>query len=64
MLVCYNKGTKEREVTTMKMTKAMMIDVIEKSGMVVDFDRKYLMKKDKQYLERLYNHCVKFIEKN
>ena len=48
----------------MKMTKAMMIDVIEKSGMVVNFDRKYLMKKDKQYLERLYNHCVKFIEKN
>lgn len=43
----------------MKMTKAMMIDEIEKSGKVVDFDRKYLMKKDKQYLENLYSKCVK-----
>ena len=41
----------------MKMTKIALIDAIEKSGLVVDFDRNYLMRKDKNYLVRLYNHC-------
>lgn len=42
----------------MKMTKRMMVDAIEKSGLVVDFDRNYLMRKDTQYLTWLYNHCM------
>ncbi len=46
----------------MKMTKTMLVNEIEKSGMVVDFDRKYLMRKDKRYLEWLYNHCQRCIE--
>ena len=41
----------------MKMTKSALIDAIEKSGLIADFDRKYLMRKDKSYLIRLYNHC-------
>ena len=41
----------------MKMTKSALIDAIEKSGLVIDFDRKHLMRKDKSYLVRLYNHC-------
>ena len=43
----------------MAMTKKILVDEIEKTGMVIDFDRKYLMRKDKAYLERLYNHCKK-----
>lgn len=41
----------------MKMTKTALIDAIEKSGLVIDFNRNYLMRKDKSYLVRLYNHC-------
>lgn len=41
----------------MKMTKSALVDAIEKSGLVADFDRKCLMRKDKSYLVRLYNHC-------
>ena len=43
----------------MKMTKKMMVDAIEKTGMVLNFDRNYLMRKDRKYLEWLYNHCQK-----
>lgn len=46
----------------MKMTKTMMVNEIEKSGMVINFDRKYLMKKDKEYITRLYNHCKQYIK--
>ena len=41
----------------MKMTKTALIDAIEKSGLIVDFDRNYLMRKNKSYLTDLYNHC-------
>lgn len=44
----------------MKMTKAMMIDYIEKSGCVVNFDRAYLKRKDKEYIARLYAHAVQY----
>ena len=47
----------------MKMTKAMMIDYIEKSGCVVNFDRAYLQRKDKEYITRLYNHAVQYNER-
>lgn len=43
------------------MTKAAMIDVIEQSNMVIDFDRKYLMRKTKDYIIRLYEHCKKYM---
>jgi hypothetical protein len=44
----------------MKMTKAMMIDYIEKSGCVVDFDKAYLQRKSKEYITRLYTHAVQY----
>ena len=47
----------------MKMTKAMMIDYIEKSGCVVNFDKAYLQRKDKEYITRLYNHAVQYNER-
>jgi Fe-S cluster biosynthesis and repair protein YggX len=46
----------------MKMTKTMLINEIEKTNMVINFDRKYLMRKDKKYLEWLYNHCQRCVE--
>jgi hypothetical protein len=46
----------------MAMTKKILVDEIEKTGIVVDFDRNYLMRKDKKYLEWLYNHCQKCVE--
>lgn len=47
----------------MKMTKAMMIDYIEKSGCVVNFDRAYLQRKDREYIARLYAHAVQYSER-
>lgn len=44
------------------MTKKAMIDYIETTNLVLDFDRKYLMRQPKLYIERLYNHCKKVIE--
>lgn len=41
----------------MKLTKKMMVDYIEQTGLVVDFNRNYLMRKDKEYIEGLYLHC-------
>lgn len=35
------------------MTKTELINIIEKSGMVLDFSRSYLMKKQKSYLVKL-----------
>ena len=44
------------------MTKKEMVDYIEESGLVINFDRKYLMRKLKSDLERLYMHCKKVRE--
>lgn len=44
------------------MTKKTMIDYIETTNLVVDFDRHYLMKQSKSYIERIYNHCKKVME--
>ena len=46
------------------MTKEKMLNFIEKTGMVVDFDRKYLMRKPKKYIEGLYDAAVRFATKN
>lgn len=43
------------------MTKTAMIDVIEQSNMVVDFDRNYLMRRTKDYIASLYEHCKKYL---
>ena len=40
------------------MTKAKMLDFIEMTGMVIDFDRKYLMRKSKADIERLYKMAI------
>ena len=37
------------------------IDEIEKTNMVINFDRKYLERKDYKYLEWLYNHCLRCV---
>ena len=42
------------------MTKTKMLDFIEKSGVVIDFDRKYLMRKSKDYIQGLYDAAVQY----
>lgn len=46
------------------MTKAQMIEVIEKSNMVVNFSKSYFMRRDKEYVTRFYNMALAFIAKN
>lgn len=36
------------------MTKEKMLNFIEATGMVIDFDRKYLMRRSKEYITGLY----------
>lgn len=36
------------------MTKEKMLNFIESTGMVIDFDRKYLMRRSKEYITGLY----------
>ena len=43
------------------MTKKQMIDYIESTNFVVDFDRKYLMRKSKDYLQGLYDAAVIYV---
>ena len=42
------------------MTKTKMLDFIESTGMVINFDRKYLMRKTKDYIEGLYNAAIAY----
>ena len=46
------------------MTKEKMLNFIETTGMVIDFDRKYLMKKSKAYIQGLYDAAVRLATKN
>lgn len=46
------------------MTKAQMIEVIEKSGMVINFSRSYFMARPKSFVERMYESALTFMEKN
>ena len=41
----------------MALTKSAMIDYIEKTGMVIDFDRKYLMSRTRAYIAELYSRA-------
>lgn len=45
------------------MTKNEMINFIESTKMVIDFDKKALMRRDKAYIESLYNKAVVYQEK-
>ena len=57
--MCYTVDTnKGKRYTTM--TKTKMLDFIESTGMVIDFDRKYLMRKSKDYIEGLYDAAIIF----
>lgn len=42
------------------MTKTKMLDFIESTGMIINFDRKYLMRRSKDYIEGLYDAAVAF----
>lgn len=44
------------------MTKKEMVDYIEKTGLVINFDRKYQMRKLKPQVESLYLHCKRVKE--
>jgi hypothetical protein len=46
-----------------KMTKAEMLNYIEKTGMVIDFDYKYLMRYTKDRIIDLYERAVRFAER-
>lgn len=42
------------------MTKTEMLNFIETTGMVIDFDRKYLMRKSKKYITDLYETAIAY----
>lgn len=46
------------------MTKKEMIDVIEKSGMVINFSKSYFMARPKSFVERMYESALAFMAKN
>ena len=48
----------------MCLTKIKMLDFIEKSNMIIDFDRNYLMRKSKDYIQKLYNAAVHYTVHN
>jgi hypothetical protein len=45
------------------MTKVEMLNYIEKTGMVIDFDAKYLMRQTKDRITRLYNQAVQYAKR-
>ena len=45
------------------MTKAEMIDFIETTGMIIDFDRNFLMRKLKKDIIRYYNMSIEYMNK-
>lgn len=45
------------------MTKSELITLIEKSGIVLDFSRSYLMKKQKSYLVKLAAEAEAYMAK-
>ena len=46
-----------------QMTKTEMLDFIEKTGMIIDFDRNYLMRKTKARIVDLHNRAVVYAGK-
>ena len=45
------------------MTTTEMLSFIEKTGMIIDFDRNYLMRKAKDRIIDLYNRAVVYAGK-
>lgn len=45
------------------MTKTEMLDFIERTRMIIDFDRNYLMRKTKDRIIDLYNRAVAYAGK-
>lgn len=41
----------------MALTKAQMLDYIESTGMVIDFDRNYLLRRTRTYIVELYSRA-------
>lgn len=41
------------------MTKRQMVDAIEQTGKCLDFNRNYLMRKPKDFVEKVYNITTK-----
>ena len=46
-----------------KMTKVEMLNYIKKTGMVVDFDYKYLMRYTRDRITDLYNQAVQYAKR-
>ena len=46
------------------MTKTEMLNFIETTGMVINFDRKYLMRRSKDYISHLYDAAILYAAKN
>ena len=40
-----------------------MLDIIEKSQIVIDFDYNYLMRKNKVYITNLYNRSLEYMKR-
>jgi hypothetical protein len=47
-----------------KLTKVEMLNYIQKTGMVIDFDYKYLQRRTKDDITDLYNRAVQYAERN
>ena len=45
------------------MTKKAMVEIIEKSEMVINFSKSYFMRLDKASVERFYNQAIQFMER-
>lgn len=43
-----------------KMTKVEMLNYIKETGMVIDFDYKYLKRHTKEYITDLYDRAVQY----
>ena len=65
-VVFYNQkeGRKPNRKEVKIMTKTEMLNFIEASGMVVNFDRKYLMRKSKDYIAGMYDSAVLYSARN
>ena len=45
------------------MTKKAMVEIIEKSEMVINFSKSYFMSMTKDNVERFYNQAIQFMER-
>lgn len=62
-IIAYN-SIKDRREENKTMTKVQMVNVIEESGMVINFSRSYFMGLLKSKVERFYNDALAFMAKN